>query len=410
MLANPNVSPFYGVGDPAWDAAHRGLRGEYYIDEADGKKVKMQSQYAPGEDRPDLFLVLPAPERQRVVEYLDVQSLCRMEQVMQNVYSLLAWYEALRGAWIPSVSAWPRYTSANKFAGLRWSMNRRVELRGVKICSVFVEGEGEYRDEGIIFFKLCEKQRWTDIACLLVESGSMDPNSTYTDVDGSETPVLMTASFRGRLNVVKALAKAGADVDKAANDGCTPLMTASIEGHPAIAQALIQAGADVDIDNENGVTALMGACGKGHSVAAEVLIQAGADVDKAAANSKGVTALVLASMLGHIATTEILIQAGADVDKAENDGTTALIVASQHGHAAIVEVLIQAGADIDKADNDGRTALMMACEKGHTTIVEALIQAGADVHSFHGIVALIVAYRDGHSAIVKLLEDASAAG
>ena len=136
--------------------------------EADGK-VKMQSHYAPGEDRPDLFLVLPAPERQRVVEYLDVQSLCRMEQVMQNVYSLLAWYEALRGAWIPSVSAWPRYTSAGKFAGLRWSMNRRVELRGVKIWRVFVEGVGEYRDEGDIFRELCKNKRWTDIACLLVE-------------------------------------------------------------------------------------------------------------------------------------------------------------------------------------------------------------------------------------------------
>ena len=181
VLTNPNVCPMYGVGDPAWDAAHRGLRGEYYISEADGK-VTMQSDYRTGADRPDLFLVLPAPERQRVVEYLDVQSLCRMEQVMQNVYSLLAWYEALRGAWIPSLSAWPRYTSANKFAGLRWSMNRRVELRGVKICSVFVEGEGEVGDECEIFFKLCEKKSWTDIACMLVESGSMDPNSTFTGV------------------------------------------------------------------------------------------------------------------------------------------------------------------------------------------------------------------------------------
>ena len=195
VLTNPNVSPFYGVGDPAWDAAHRGLRGEYYIDKADGKKVKMQSPYAPGEDRPDLFLVLPAPERQRVVEYLDVQSLCRMEQVMQNVYSLLAWYEALRGAWIPSVSAWPRYTSADKFAGLRWSMNRRVELRGVKIWKVFVEGEGEFGDEGDIFCELCEKKSWTDIACMLVESGSMDPNSTFTSDQEDEIPVLVGASF-----------------------------------------------------------------------------------------------------------------------------------------------------------------------------------------------------------------------
>ena len=194
VLTNPNVSPFYGVGDPAWDAAHRGLRGEYYRDAADGK-VKMQSPYAPGEERPDLFLVLPAPERQRVVEYLDVQSLCRMEQVMQNVYSLLAWYEALRGAWIPSVSAWPRYTSAGKFAGLRWSMNRRVELRGVKIWKVFVGGE-EITEDGDIFNSLCEKKAWTGIACMLVESGSMDPNSIISaNVNGVEMSALTAASL-----------------------------------------------------------------------------------------------------------------------------------------------------------------------------------------------------------------------
>ena len=209
VLTNPNVSPFYGVGDPAWDAAHRGLRGEYYISEADGK-VTMQSDYRTGADRPDLFLVLPAPERQRVVEYLDVQSLCRMDQVMQNVYSLLAWYEALRGAWIPSVSAWPRYTSANKFAGLRWSMNRRVELRGVKIWKVFVEGEGEVGDEVGIFCQLCKKKTWTDIACMLVESGSMDPNSTHTNAEGDEAPFLIGASLYGRLNVVESLIAAGA--------------------------------------------------------------------------------------------------------------------------------------------------------------------------------------------------------
>ena len=221
VLTNPNVSPFYGVGDPAWDAAHRGLRGEYYIDAADGKKVKMQSQYAPGEDRPDLFLVLPAPERQRVVEYLDVQSLCRMEQVMQNVYSLLAWYEALRGAWIPSVSAWPRYTSAGKFAGLRWSMNRRVELRGVKIWRVFVEGEGAIGDEWKIFFKLCEKKSWTDIACMLVESGSMDPNSTLEY--GVEPSLLLIASYRGCLDVVDTLIEAGADIAAKDEEGKTAL-------------------------------------------------------------------------------------------------------------------------------------------------------------------------------------------
>jgi hypothetical protein len=304
VLSNPNVEPFYGVGDPVWDAAHRGLRGEYYIDEADGK-VKMQSDYALGEERPDLFLILPAPERQRVVEYLDVQSLCRMEQVMQNVYSLLAWYEALRGAWIPSLSAWPRYTSVGKFAGLRWSMNRRVELRGVKIWKVFVEGQGEITEEGRIFHMLCEKKAWTGIACMLVKSGSIDPNSTWTNVIGEENFVLIGAAHHGRKDVVDTLIQAGADVDMAANDGATALIIASQEGFGAIAEALLQVGADIDIAAENGATALM-----------------------------------VASEQGQAAIVEVLMQSGADVDKVANDGATALIIASQKGEAAIALKLL----------------------------------------------------------------------
>ena len=44
-----------------------------------------------------------------------------------------------------------------------------------------MEEEGQIGDEVGIFCKLCEKKSWTDIACMLVENGSTDPNSTYTD-------------------------------------------------------------------------------------------------------------------------------------------------------------------------------------------------------------------------------------
>ena len=67
-----------------------------------------------------------------------------------------------------------------------------------------MEGLGEGGDQCVIFAKLCEKKSWTDIACMLVESGSMNPNSTFTGVR-AESPILGVASLHGRLNVVKAL-------------------------------------------------------------------------------------------------------------------------------------------------------------------------------------------------------------
>ena len=161
----------------------------------------------------------------------------------------------------------------------------------MKIWKVFVEGEGEVGDEGQIFIKLCEKKSLTDIACMLVEGGSMDPKSTYANIEGDGIPVLIGASLHGRLNVIESLIQAGADVDKATNNGFTALIAASGKVHAAIVEALIQAGADVDKATNNGDTALIVASEKGHGATVEVLIKAGADIDKAA--DDGVTALML---------------------------------------------------------------------------------------------------------------------
>jgi cytohesin len=45
---------------------------------------------------------------------------------------------------------------------------------------------------------------------------------------------------------VQALIAAGADVNKADNDGRTPIAGASLNGHFEVVQALVAAGADVN--------------------------------------------------------------------------------------------------------------------------------------------------------------------
>jgi len=58
-------------------------------------------------------------------------------------------------------------------------------------------------------------------------------------------------------NCIRALIKAGADVNAKDKDGFTPLMIASMYGHIDCIRELIKAGANVNLKNKNGETALM---------------------------------------------------------------------------------------------------------------------------------------------------------
>ena len=64
------------------------------------------------------------------------------------------------------------------------------------------------------------------------------------------------AAWNGHEAVVKALIEAGADVNKARDDGWTPLYTAASNGHEAVVKALIEAGADVNKADNDGKTPL----------------------------------------------------------------------------------------------------------------------------------------------------------
>jgi ankyrin repeat protein len=75
------------------------------------------------------------------------------------------------------------------------------------------------------------------------------------------------------------------------------------------------------------------------------------------------------------------LEEGADVNEKDNWGYTALMVASREGHTDIVKLLIKNGAYINTQDYDRRTALIYATEEGHTDVVKLLIDGGADVNA-----------------------------
>ena len=92
---------------------------------------------------------------------------------------------------------------------------------------------------------------------------------------------LHIAAQNGQVAMVWALIESVADVNKAMNDGTTPLIIAAQTGHEAVVRALIEAGADVNKADDEGMTPLFFAAQMGYEAVVWALIEAGADINKA---------------------------------------------------------------------------------------------------------------------------------
>ena len=99
LVVDPTVSTLFGVGDPVWEGSHRKL---------DSERIKYLREIGEDdpEEHPDYLVILPMPGIKRVIEYLDVKSLCRLDSVVCNVYTLMAWHEALRDTYSVALSRW----------------------------------------------------------------------------------------------------------------------------------------------------------------------------------------------------------------------------------------------------------------------------------------------------------------
>src|SRR5271157_1133937 len=94
---------------------------------------------------------------------------------------------------------------------------------------------------------------------------------------------LIDAAEIGDVKTVRALIKAGADVNARDKHGWTALMIATANGQTDVVETLIKAGADVNAVDEDSVTALMIAALNDHTDAVNVrtvnaLIEAKADI------------------------------------------------------------------------------------------------------------------------------------
>lgn len=89
---------------------------------------------------------------------------------------------------------------------------------------------------------------------LLLSKGA-NPNLGGVDTGYEHTPLVL-ASMRGNNDIVKALLKNGALVDKPNFEGVTPFIVAAQFGNVKVVKTLLRAGADVEVRDNFGVSAM----------------------------------------------------------------------------------------------------------------------------------------------------------
>jgi ankyrin repeat protein len=274
---------------------------------------------------------------------------------------------------------------------------------------------------------------------LFVHGAAVDMKNTK-----SETPLLDLGSGSGELRIAWSLIKRGADATSRDNRIWTPMHTASWNGRLDVVRLLLESLTDIGIQNENLRTPLALASHNGQLDVSRLLIEHGADVDSS--DDAGWTLLHWTVRFGHLDIVQLLLDNSTAVDMQREIiiPWTPLHPALANGDLNIADwlfLLIRNGADVDKAYTNQGTPLPMAypvrwasgCEQlkiarliakyrsknsefqgftvaaqnGYLDVVKSLLERGADVNTqnLDNMTSLNLASRIGKLAVARFLAE-----
>jgi ankyrin repeat protein len=209
-------------------------------------------------------------------------------------------------------------------------------------------------------------------ARLLLEHGA-DPEAW----DYHGCTALIRAVRSGYLPIVKLFVKAGADVNRHAEDGPLPLLSGT--GDRAANHYSPPFRPPPEKDREK-IAAGVRAIFANYTAIVQYLVDAGADVNLP--GPRGEAALFNFVILRRSDLLQMVIAVGADVHRRDDDGNTALhrlVKGGGAGHewsededAEILRILLDAGIEQDARDGEGKTALEWAVEKDKTWLIPLL--------------------------------------
>ena len=190
---------------------------------------------------------------------------------------------------------------------------------------------------------------------------------------------LHAAAQKGDVAQIEKLATSKAALNARDGNGRTPLHVATFAKQRDVIRALVKAGADINLldkDRYDGVTIASVA---DDEETLRMLLASGASAKLVTSRYDG-TALIAAAHLGHDGVVKQLIAAGAPLDHVNNLHWTAAIESVVLGnggprHQETLRALIKAGANLQLADRQGNTPLQLAKSRGFGEMVKMLEQA-----------------------------------
>jgi ankyrin repeat protein len=267
-------------------------------------------------------------------------------------------------------------------------------------------------------------------------------NGVEPDASDIETTPLVSASYKGRYEVVTTLLEAGASVHKTDSDGQSALHNAANGGHAQVLELLIKSGSQVNLQDSNQFTALMASTNSEDTACMLALLDSGANIDMsddegtnalayAAARNRGKhaqvllergahieatdyagwTPLIYAAVWDHVELVKLLIDNAADVNHQSGEKLdTPLIAAAHYGSVKAAEVLIDSGAFLEAKNQKGNTALFEASEANKVKVLELLIDRGClmDGEDDNGDTVLLKTVNAGHVECLQILIEAGA--
>ena len=191
---------------------------------------------------------------------------------------------------------------------------------------------------------------------------------------------LHAAAYTGNATEVENLA-AKTDLNARDGNGRTPLHVATFARQHTAIRALVKAGANINLLDKDRYDSVTIASVADDEDTLRVLLTLGASARQVTSRYDG-TALIAAAHLGHDGVVKQLIAAGAPPDHVNNLHWTAAIEAVVLGdggprHQKTLQHLIAAGANLQLTDRQGNTPLQLAKSRGYGEMVKMLEKAGA---------------------------------
>jgi ankyrin repeat protein len=229
-----------------------------------------------------------------------------------------------------------------------------------------------------------------------------------------ETPLIIAVKEQ-LSEIVAFLLEQGANVNKADEEGLTPLLHASKTGYnEEILDLLLNHKADLNAKDAKGYTALHWAIRLNEEDLVEHLLSRNANV-KVKTSEEGFTPLHLAT---NPRVAEMLLDRQAEINAKDGEGNTPLIGAIRQGNDDVIRLLISSRADFNIQNNAGDSPIHFIAKEGRETLLKFLLhqqkekqeQEGKvdnlinlDLQNNEGQTPLHVARLNGDEQVAKVL-------